>query len=66
MRSSLGDWWDGFCFDLVEEDGHMKYVIRLDNGDTLKIPVDDICEILETKKSYKIGDCAVIPFRRQA
>lgn len=65
MRGAHGDWWDGLCYDVLEEDGVMKYALRLDNGDTLKIPVDDISEILETQKRYKAGKCAVIPFRRE-
>jgi hypothetical protein len=65
MRGAHGDWWDGLCSDMIEEDGFMKYVLNLDNGDVLKICVDDICEILETRKTYRAGQCAVIPFRRE-
>lgn len=66
MRGAHGDWYDGLCSDVVEEDGHMKYVLHLENGDILKIPVDDVCEILETQKKYRAGQCAVIPFKRRA
>lgn len=65
MRGAHGDWYDGLCVDVMEEDGHMKYALALDNGDTLKIAIDDVCEILETKRRYRIGDCAVLPFRRE-
>lgn len=64
MRDAVGEWWDGFCFDLLEEDGQMKYALRLDNGDTMKLPVEDITAVLEKQKKYKAGRCAVLPFRR--
>lgn len=65
-RCAHGEWWEAYCSDIADVDGVSMYILHLDNGDVMKIPVEDITAILETKKRYKAGDCAVIPFRRRA
>lgn len=61
IRDGLGDWWDGLLVDVIEEDGKMRYLLFLDNGDTLKIPVDDESGIIEKRNSKKIS-ANVLPF----
>lgn len=66
LMDATGTWWDALMEDCCEIDGNMFYSLLLDNGDSLKIPVDDISAILEKRKKYKAGKCAVIPFKRKA
>jgi len=62
---AFGTWWDALMEDCCDIDGNMFYKLRMDNGDTMHLPVDDISGILEKQeRTYKAGQCAVIPFKR--
>lgn len=64
LQNAFGEWLDVFVNDVVDRDGITCYAITYDNGDQSSIPVEDISEVLETRKNYKIGMCAILPFKR--
>jgi hypothetical protein len=65
LRDAMGEWWDGLLEDVVEEAGRLRYVLRLDDGYVLKIPVDDESGILDRRIPETRGSCRVIPIKKK-
>jgi len=65
IRDALGDWWNALCIDITEEVGVMHYKLRLNNGDTLMIPIEDVTGILQKRdRAKKQGNVIKFPLKK--